>query len=174
MLVRADDPDAVAETLAREEGVLGAVAPEDADWRHADTALVTIIPTADGNSGEGRATLDRIRAEAQQLPGEVTVGGQAALSSNFVDAIYGSFPLMVALIAVLTFLLLARAFRSLVLPLKAVVLNLLSVAAVWGLMVLVWQKGLGSEAIWGIEATDPSTSGCRSWSSPPVRRVDGL
>jgi RND superfamily putative drug exporter len=153
VLVRADDPDAVAETLAREEGILGAVVPADADWRHADTALVTIIPTEDGNSGEGRATLDRIRARAQQLPGEVTVGGQAALSSDFVDAIYGSFPLMVALIAVLTFLLLARAFRSLVLPLKAVVLNLLSVAAVWGLMVLVWQKGFGSEAIWGIEAT---------------------
>lgn len=153
VLVRADNPDAVAETLAREKGVLGAVAPKDADWRRANSALVTIIPTADGNSGEGRATLDRIRARAQQFPGEVTVGGQAALSSDFVDAIYGSFPLMVALIAILTFLLLARAFRSLVLPLKAVVLNLLSVAAVWGLMVLVWQKGFGSEAIWGIEAT---------------------
>ena len=60
---------------------------------------------------------------------------------------------MVALIAILTFLLLARAFRSLVLPLKAVILNLLSVAAAWGIMVLVWQKGYGSEAIWGIEAT---------------------
>ncbi len=153
VLVRADNPDAVAETLAREKGVLGAVAPDDADWRRANSALVTIIPTADGNSGEGRATLDRIRAAAQQFPGEVTVGGQAALSSDFVDAIYGSFPLMVALIAILTFLLLARAFRSLVLPHEAVVLNLLSVAAVWGLMVLVWQKGFGSEAIWGIEAT---------------------
>jgi len=153
VLVRAEDPDAVAETLAREKGVLGAVAPADTGWRHATTALVTVIPTTDGNSGEGRATLDRIRAAAQQLPGEVTVGGQAALSSDFVDAIYGSFPLMIALIAALTFLLLARAFRSLVLPLKAVVLNLLSVAAVWGLMVLVWQRGFGSEAIWGIEAT---------------------
>ena len=46
-----------------------------------------------------------------------------------------------------------RAFRSLLLPLKAVVLNLLSVAAAWGVMVLVWQHGIGSEAIWGIEAT---------------------
>ena len=47
----------------------------------------------------------------------------------------------------------ARAFRSIILPLKAVLLNLLSVAAIWGVMVLVWQKGFGSEAIWGIEAT---------------------
>jgi RND superfamily putative drug exporter len=46
-----------------------------------------------------------------------------------------------------------RYFRSLVLPLKAVVLNLISVAAAWGLLVLVWQHGFGSEAIWGIAAT---------------------
>ena len=60
---------------------------------------------------------------------------------------------MVALIAGLTFILLARAFRSLVLSLKAVLLNVLSVAAAWGVMVLIWQNGIGSEAIWGIEAT---------------------
>ena len=80
-------------------------------------------------------------------------GGEAAQSADFLDAVYGNFPLVIALIAVLTFLLLARAFRSLVLPLKAVLLNLLSVGAAWGLMVLVWQHGWGSDAIWGIEAT---------------------
>ena len=84
---------------------------------------------------------------------DVVIGGQVAQTADFVDAVYGNFPLMIALIAVLTFVLLARAFRSLVLPLKAVLLNVLSVAAAWGLMVLVWQNGLGSEAIWGIEAT---------------------
>jgi RND superfamily putative drug exporter len=152
-LVLAGEPEAVAQAFAEVEGVLGAVAPAGEQWRRDGTALVTVIPTADGNSPEGRATLDRIRAVAQEAPGEVTVGGQAAMSSDFVDAIYGNFPLMVALISVLTFLLLARAFRSLVLPLKAVILNLLSVAAAWGIMVLVWQKGFGSEAIWGIEAT---------------------
>ena len=60
---------------------------------------------------------------------------------------------MIPLITVLTFILLARAFRSLILPLKAVLLNLLSVGAAWGLMVLVLQHGWGSDAIWGIEAT---------------------
>jgi putative drug exporter of the RND superfamily len=147
-LVRAGDPDAVAETLATVEGVRGAVAPPD--WRRERTALVTVIPTEDGNSPEGRATLDRIRAST---PAEVSIGGEAAQSSDFVDAVYGSFPLLVGLIACLTFLLLARAFRSLILALKAVVLNLFSVAAAWGVMVLVWQNGVGSEAIWGIEAT---------------------
>jgi putative drug exporter of the RND superfamily len=61
--------------------------------------------------------------------------------------------LPVALILGLTFILLARAFRSIVLPLKAVLLNLLSVAAACGVLVLVWQNGFGSEAVWGIDAT---------------------
>jgi putative drug exporter of the RND superfamily len=70
----------------------------------------------------------------------------------FLDAVYGNFPLLILLISAATFLLLARAFRSLILPLKAVLLNLLSVAAAWGLLVLVFQHGFGS-GIWGIEAT---------------------
>ena len=149
VLVRSGDAGAVAEKLARVDGVQSAAAP--ADWRRDGTALVTVIPTADGNSAAGRATLDRIRATP--LPGEVTVGGDAALSADFLDAVYGKFPLILVLISVLTFLLLARAFRSLVLPLKAVLLNLLSVAAAWGLIVLVFQHGFGADAIWGIEAT---------------------
>jgi len=148
-LVRSGDPGAVAESLAEVDGVWSAVAP--AAWRRDGTALVVVIPTADGNSAAGRATLDRIRATS--LPGEVTIGGEAAQGSDFVDVVYGNFPLMVALISLLTFILLARAFRSLLLPLKAVLLNLLSVGAAWGLIVLVFQKGYGADTIWGIEAT---------------------
>ena len=148
-LVRSGDPDTVAKALAGIEGVRSASAPQD--WRRGGTSLVTIIPTEDGNSPAGRATLDRIHATT--LSGEVTIGGEAAQSADFVDAVYGNFPLVVLLISVLTFILLARAFRSLILPLKAVLLNLLSVAAAWGLIVLVFQKGVGSDAIWGIEAT---------------------
>jgi RND superfamily putative drug exporter len=81
------------------------------------------------------------------------VGGIGAENQDFVSAIYGSFPLMIALIAVLTFLLLARAFRSLLLPLKAVVLNVISVTAAWGVITLVWQQGHGSSQLWGISAT---------------------
>ena len=150
-LVRSGDPDAVADSLAQVDGVQSAAAP--AEWRRDGTSLVTVIPTEDGNSPAGRATLDRIRATTQTLPAEVTIGGQAAQASDFLDAVYSNFPLLIGLIALLTFILLARAFRSLLLPLIAVVLNLLSVAAAWGLIVLVWQKGFGSDEIWGIEAT---------------------
>ena len=147
-LVRGGDPDAVAGDLAAVDGVRAAVAPPE--WRRDGTAVVAVIPTEDGNSAEGRAALDRVRAAA---PAEVGVGGEAAQSADFVDVVYGKFPLLLALIAGLTFVLLARAFRSLVLSFKAVVLNVISVGAAWGAMVLIWQNGLGSEAIWGIEAT---------------------
>jgi RND superfamily putative drug exporter len=150
-LVRSGDPEIVADALDDVDGVRAAVAPKD--WRRDGTALVSVIPTGDGNSPEGRATLDRVRSATAKLPADVVTGGEAAQSADFLDSVYGNFPLVIALISLLTFVLLARAFRSLVLPLKAVLLNLLSVGAAWGLMVLVWQHGFGSEAIWGIGAT---------------------
>jgi RND superfamily putative drug exporter len=94
-----------------------------------------------------------VREEAHAAGPDVRVGGQPASTDDFVDAIYGSFPLMIALIAITTYILLARAFRSLLLPAKAILLNILSVAAGWGALVLIWQKGYGSELIWDIEAT---------------------
>jgi len=150
-LVRSGDPEALAHALSRIAGVRAAVAPRD--WRRGGTALVAVIPARDGNSPEGRATLNRVRATTRALPGNAVTGGAAAQSADFLDAVYGNFPFVIALISAFTFVLLARAFRSLILPLKAVLLNLLSVGAAWGLMVLVWQHGFGSEAIWGIGAT---------------------
>ena len=151
-LVRSDDPAAAAAALAGVAGVRSAIAP--ADWRRGGTSLVAVIPTADGSSPAGRATLDRLRAVTPALPAAVAIGGEAAQGTDFIDAVYGNFALLLALVAGLTFVLLARAFRSLLLPLKAVLLNLLSVAAAWGLIVLVFQKGYGAHAIWGIEATE--------------------
>jgi len=111
------------------------------------------VPVPDSGSPEGGDTLDGVRDTAHSVGPDVQVGGQPAANQDFIDAVYGSFPLMIALITVTTFILLARAFRSLLLPLKAILLNVLSVAAAWGVLVLVWQQGYGSEAIWGIEAT---------------------
>ena len=147
------DPDQVAAELRDVEGIHGAVAPEDEAWRRDGTAIVEAIPIADSGSSEGEATLAAVRETAHAAGDDVLVGGQPAANDDFIEAVYGSFPLMIALIIVTTFILLARAFRSILLPLKAIVLNVLSVAAAWGVMVLVWQHGYGSELVWGIEAT---------------------
>jgi RND superfamily putative drug exporter len=147
------DPDRVAAALSAVDGVHGAVAPVAPDWRRGGTALVEAIPIPDAGVGAGKETLDAVRRAAHAAGPGVRVGGEPAANADFIDAVYGSFPTMIALITVTTFILLARAFRSLLLPAKAIVLNVLSVAAAWGVMVLVWQKGYGSELIWGIEAT---------------------
>ncbi|MFL5870705.1 MAG: MMPL family transporter [Solirubrobacterales bacterium] len=141
-------PAAVVKATADLPGVQGSVAPDSPHWRRDGTAIVDVVPTV-----EGQENVADVRDAAHAVGSDVLVGGQPAANQDFIDAVYGSFPLMVALIAVTTFILLARAFRSLLLPLKAIVLNVLSIGAAWGVLVLIWQKGYGSEAIWGIDAT---------------------
>jgi putative drug exporter of the RND superfamily len=91
------------------------------------------------------------------LEGVLGTGGDGPSQQDFSHSIYGNFPLMLALIALATFLLLARAFRSAVLAAKAVLFNILSVCAAYGTMVLIWQSGYGSRVIWGIPATGSIT-----------------
>jgi putative drug exporter of the RND superfamily len=142
------NPEAVVKATADIPGVHGSVAPDSPEWRRNGTAIVEVVPSV-----EGQENVAAVRDAAHSVGPDVNVGGQPAANQDFIDAVYGSFPLMIALIAVTTFILLARAFRSLLLPLKAIILNILSVLAAWGVLVLVWQKGYGSELIWGIDAT---------------------
>jgi len=107
---------AVATRLSAVPGVIGAVAPAGHQWQRGATQIVAVVPSADGSSGAGLATLDRVKAAARQLPG-VRVGGYSAQGQDFVSAVYGNFPLMIGLIILVTFILLARAFRSVLLPL---------------------------------------------------------
>ena len=147
------DPATVAADLNKVDGIHGAVAPSDPSWNRGGTHIVEAIPVPDSGTSEGHDTLNGVRDTAHSAGSGVRVGGGPAANQDFIDAVYGAFPLMIALIAITTFILLARAFRSLLLPLKAIILNILSVAAAWGVLVLVWQEGYGSEAIWGIQAT---------------------
>jgi putative drug exporter of the RND superfamily len=79
-----------------------------------------------------------IPALALPAGARVYVGGIPAQGVDFLDRAYGAFPFLVLAVLVLTFLILLRAFRSVVLPLKAVVLNVLTVAAVYGLLTLAF------------------------------------
>ena len=151
-------PEAVARSLATVPGVHGAVAPDLPQWRRPGAAVVDVFPSADASTALARDTLARVRAAAHAAGADVRLGGLPAQNRDFIDAVYGNFPLMIALIALITFVLLARAFRSLLLPLKAVILNVISVGAAWGVLELVWQNGHGSSLIWGIAATGSITS----------------
>jgi RND superfamily putative drug exporter len=130
-------------------GVAGAVAPPD--WVKGPDSLVEAFPTTDGAAKATRSTITRVQAALEGTGG--TLGGIAAEDRDFVKAVYSNFPYVLGFVVLLTFILLTRAFRSIVLALKAVVLNLISLAAAYGIIVIIFQKGHGSEAIWGVAAT---------------------
>lgn len=154
VVTAADEADAVAARLAEVDSVRAAAAPEE--WRRGDRAVVDVFPAVDPNSNEGRDVVQAIRDEAAPFA-STSVGGQTAQMADFTDDVYGSLPLMLALISLITFLLLARAFRSIVLPLKAIAMNILSVIAAWGVLRLVFQEGFGSELLFGVEAVGSVT-----------------
>jgi len=109
---------------------------------------VQAVGKHDAGLPESEALVKRIRDEivpAAELPegADVYVGGQAAFGVDFLAKTYGTFPWLVAAVLVLTYFLLLRAFRSLLLPLKAIVLNVLSIAAAYGLLVAFFKWGVG-------------------------------
>jgi putative drug exporter of the RND superfamily len=153
LLPAGTDRQAAAQRLDGVAGVQLSVAPTGPAWQRQGTSLVSVLPADETSGDAGQATLQRVRdLAAAELPG-ARVGGGGALAVDATRSLYGSFPLMLAAVAAVTFVLLARAFRSLLLALKAIVLNLLSIGAAYGVLVLVWQEGHGSEAIWGVPAT---------------------
>jgi RND superfamily putative drug exporter len=121
------------------------------------TGLVEVLPAAEPASAAGAATVGAVRHALAGQPGVIGVGGQGASDADFIHAVYGNFPLMLSLIALVTLILLARALRSLLLAVKAVIFNLASVGVAYGVMVLVWQQGHGSHALWSIPATGAIT-----------------
>ena len=83
----------------------------------------------------------------------VSVGGATAETVDYVDTMTHYLPIVVAFVLTLSFLLLMMVFRSIVIPVKAIIMNLLSVGAAYGLLVLVFQKGVGNELM-GFQQTE--------------------
>jgi RND superfamily putative drug exporter len=108
-----------------------------------NTTLITVMTKAKVDSSEGKALVNDLRAgdkaAAQGLT--VLVGGEQADSLDFTHYLYGSFPWAILFILVATYLLLLLMFRSVFLPLKAILMNVLSVSACLGLLVFIFQWG---------------------------------
>ncbi|MGW3202322.1 MMPL family transporter [Streptomyces sp. NPDC001118] len=143
---KAADAGTVVAALDTVSSLRGAVAPAGPGWPAGSSATVIAIPRHEVGSANGGTSLDDIR---RSVPPGVLAGGEGAQKIDETSATYGSFPLLFAVVAVVTFLLLARGMRSILLPAKAVLLNMLSVAASYGLLVIVFQHGVGMKALWG-------------------------
>jgi RND superfamily putative drug exporter len=143
----------VAARLGTVPGIVDVAASKAPDSNRGATTILLGIPAEQTASSKTLAPVRGATAALRDAPGVVGVAGVGALSVDYQHAIFGSFPLMFSVVAVLTFVLLARAFRSIVLAFKALVLNLLSLAATFGVMTWFWQQGHGSDAVFGITAT---------------------
>jgi putative drug exporter of the RND superfamily len=121
-----------------------------------EQAVIDVIPERETNSGAGADVIGAVRRATENLG--TRIGGSGAQSQSFNHAVYDTFALMLTLILLVSFVLLMRTFRSVLMALKAVLLNLLSVGATYGVLVLVWQHGHGSQAIWNTPATGAITN----------------
>lgn len=131
----------------------------------ADTAVIMAHLAIDPSSPEAWDTVRDVRNDlvprvSELQDAEVLVGGTSAIEADSSSALYGRFPIVIGIILAATFIMLMILFRSILIPLKAVILNLLSVLAAYGLLVIVFQEGLGEE-VFGFTAT-----GTVNWVTP--------
>jgi len=157
MVRKPADAGRVAARLGALHSVWASLPPSGPVDARAGTALITVLPTPETGAPGGTALVDRVRAAVSSDPAVLGVTGSGPQSVDFNDAIDSSFPLLLALVALVTFVVLARAFRSLLLAAKAVLLNLASLAAAYGVLVLIWQQGHGGQALFGLPATGAIT-----------------
>ncbi|MFC3576797.1 MMPL family transporter [Streptomyces yaanensis] len=166
-LVIAADPtgdpgvlDRLIATVAADPGI-ASVAPTHID-RATGIATLVVFPTTSPQEKATADTIARLRTEVLPTaighgPARAHVGGAAASLSDVGQRTSQRLPVFVAAVLALSFLLLMLVFRSILVPLKAVLLNLLSIGAAYGIMVAVFQWGWGGALI-GLEATVPIVS----------------
>lgn len=151
--IRTTDVEAVRRAVAGLPGVAGVVAPES--WTAGDARVVDVWTTADTSDPTGKQAAAAVRRAA--IGTGAQVGGLPAQDADFLVAVYGNAPLVLGLIVLVTFALLAVALRSIWLPVKALVLNVISISAAYGVTVLIWQDGHGTSLLFGQDASGSIT-----------------
>jgi RND superfamily putative drug exporter len=127
-----------------------------------NTGVFQVYPTTSPQSEATTELLDRIRSDVippveERTGAQVHVGGITAIFEDFGTAIADKLPLFIGVVVLLSALLLMAVFRSILVPLKAIVMNLLSIGAAFGLIVAVFQWGWGASLI-GVDGTGPIIS----------------
>ncbi|RHA43571.1 MMPL family transporter, partial [Cellulomonas rhizosphaerae] len=162
LVVAVEGDESVLPGLASSIAADPGVADLDPPTVRGGIGILVVHPTTGPQDEATYATVDRLRAEV--LPGALTgtdarahIGGQAANLADVGVRVNDRLPAFVGAVLAMSFLLLMLVFRSVLVPLKAVLLNLLSIGASYGVMVMVFQWGWGADLI-GLEATVPIVS----------------
>jgi RND superfamily putative drug exporter len=152
-----------ARELGRDREVARVGRPEHS--RDGRATLLPVIPRHDPESAEATALVDRLRAEAERGNGlarvaDVDVGGSTASVTDFRELVSGSMWKIAVFVLAFSYLVLFLLLRSVLLPLKAILMNLLSVGAAYGVLVAVFQFGwidgfLGFESLGYINTMTP-------------------
>jgi RND superfamily putative drug exporter len=144
----------------RDSGV--ASAPPPVFNRAGDTALITVFPTTSPQSTATSDLVSRMRGSVvpsivNGTPAHAYIGGQTAAFDDIANIIFSRLPLFLLVVVGITFLVLTMAFRSVVIAIKAALTTLASALAAFGILILVFQQGIGLGLI-GLDRTGPIES----------------
>ena len=144
------------QTTLEADGIFGPSSLEVNDA--GDLALLSVSLVGDAQGEDTIHAVRRLRSEYipdafSGVPAEVLVTGTTAEEIDLIDLTDDYLPIVLGVVLALSLVLLTVVFRSIVIPIKAVIMNLLSVGAAYGLLVLVFQKGVGNE-IFGFPQVD--------------------
>jgi RND superfamily putative drug exporter len=142
----------VAREIAAVPGVASVGRPLTSE--DGDTVVFTALPTTGPADPATSATIERVR---DVIPGNVYVSGITAVTDDLNAQLTETLPLFIGAVVAVSFLLLMLVFRSIAVPLKAAVMNLLSIGGAYGVIVAVFQWGWGAELL-GLQGPTPITS----------------
>jgi RND superfamily putative drug exporter len=143
---------AVATHIAAVSGIVSVSDLQTSE--NGDTVVFTATPTTGPADPDTSATIDRVR---DTIPGNVYVSGITAVTNDLNAQLSAKLPLFIGAVIAVSFLLLMLVFRSIAVPLKAAVMNLLSIGAAYGVLVAVFQWGWGASLL-GLDGATPITS----------------
>jgi uncharacterized membrane protein YdfJ with MMPL/SSD domain len=135
--VRTAGLDGYAHQLGQVSGVTGA----QVTGVHGDAARIDLTYTPSPNSPQAKGIVTQVRAVASPPGATVLIGGQTAGLADTLASLSSTLPSMILVVVLATFIMLFLAFGSVVLPLKAIVMNLLSLTVMYGILVWVFQEG---------------------------------
>jgi RND superfamily putative drug exporter len=136
-----DAPPADAERFAGEIAALPGVTGSQITAQRGSASLINVSYEGDASSAQARALVKDVRALDPPTGADVMVGGTSASVVDQLHSLAQRLPWMVGLVAGITFVLLALAFGSVVVPIKAMLMNLVSIGAGFGVVVWVFQEG---------------------------------
>ncbi|HEX5862555.1 MAG TPA: MMPL family transporter [Nocardioides sp.] len=147
-----DAVDSLAATIAAVPGIASVGEPQTST--DGDTVVFNALPTSGPADAETSTTIEQVRSV---IPDNVYVTGITAVTDDLNSQLARTLPFFVGAVIAVSFVLLMLVFRSVLVPLKAAAMNLLSIGAAYGVMVAVFQWGWGAELL-GLEGPTPITS----------------